>query len=159
MEKHSMNSCKVILLGSMPSGRAMERSTYTLNLFISTDFPAYSALTVKSIEGATSVSAFCFAASSATFIIAASGEAIRNDSLMSSSVAASPSCLEIESISSLKDTIKILDQEKKGNRYKLDLQIIPPEAKGKSRVFTDKVVVNIKGGEKVEFMCRGFYEK
>ncbi len=66
---------------------------------------------------------------------------------------------EIESISSQKNTVEILEQEKKGNRYKLNLQIIPPKAKGKSRVFTDKVTVNIKGGEKVEFMCRGFYEK
>lgn len=66
---------------------------------------------------------------------------------------------EIESTSSKKGIIKVLTQEKVGNRYKFNLEITPPATEGKSKIFTDVFYVNIKGGEKLEIPCRGFYLK
>jgi len=64
---------------------------------------------------------------------------------------------EIGSVSSKKGAIKVLSQERLDNGYELELKITPPAAKGKSRVFTDVFVVNIKGAEKLEIPCSGFY--
>ena len=64
---------------------------------------------------------------------------------------------EIESVSSKKGAITVLSQERLHNGYELELKITPPAAKGKSRVFTDVFVVNIKGAEKLEIPCSGFY--
>ncbi len=64
---------------------------------------------------------------------------------------------EIGSVSSKKGAIKVLSQERLHNGYELELKITPPAAKGKSRVFTDVFVVNIKGAEKLEIPCSGFY--
>ncbi len=64
---------------------------------------------------------------------------------------------EIESASSKNDIIKVLSQEKIGNRYNFELEITPPATEGKSRTFTDTFFVNIKGGEKLQIACRGFY--
>jgi len=64
---------------------------------------------------------------------------------------------EIESLSSKKGSIKVLGQERLLNGYELELQITPPAAKGKSRVFADTFLVNIKGAEKLEIPCNGFY--
>ncbi|HDZ69236.1 MAG TPA: DUF1573 domain-containing protein [Phycisphaerales bacterium] len=66
---------------------------------------------------------------------------------------------EVESVSSKKNIIRVLSQEKVGNRYKFELQIMPPAAEGKARIFTDVFFVNIKGGEKLEIACRGFYAR
>ncbi len=66
---------------------------------------------------------------------------------------------EVESASSEKGTIKVLSQEKVGRRYKFELEIMPPAAESNPRVFTDTFIVNIKGGKKVEVICRGFYAK
>lgn len=64
---------------------------------------------------------------------------------------------EIESLLSKKGSIKVLSQERLLNGYELELKITPPAAKGKSRVFTDMFLVNIKGAEKLEIPCNGFY--
>ena len=64
---------------------------------------------------------------------------------------------EVESTSSQKNTVKVLSQEKVGNRYKLELEITPPVVKGKQKIFNDIFFVNIKGGDKVRIVCRGFY--
>ncbi|MHC4175673.1 MAG: DUF1573 domain-containing protein, partial [Planctomycetota bacterium] len=64
---------------------------------------------------------------------------------------------EIGTVSSKKGAIKVLSQERLHNGYELELKITPPAAKGKSRVFTDVFVVNIKGAEKLEIPCSGFY--
>lgn len=53
----------------------------------------------------------------------------------------------------------VLSQEKVGSRYKFELQLTPPGADNNPRVFTDKFIVNIEGGEKLEIICRGFYSK
>jgi hypothetical protein len=66
---------------------------------------------------------------------------------------------EIESTSSKRGIIKVLNSEKIGNRYKLDLEITPPVREGKKRWFSDALYVNIKGGEKMEIGCRGFYSR
>ncbi|MBA7711607.1 hypothetical protein ES703_120573 [subsurface metagenome] len=65
---------------------------------------------------------------------------------------------EIESVSSQKKgIIKVLSQEKIDNRYKFELEITPPAAEGKRMLFTDVFFVNIKGGERLQISCRGFY--
>ena len=66
---------------------------------------------------------------------------------------------EIESTSSQKDIIKVLSQEKVGNRYKFELKITPPVPKDNRKFFNDVFLVNIKGGEKLSIICRGFYLK
>ena len=66
---------------------------------------------------------------------------------------------EIESTSSQKGIIKVLCQKKVGKRYNLKLEITPPGAEHKKRVFTDVFYVNIKRGEKLRINCRGFYAK
>jgi len=66
---------------------------------------------------------------------------------------------EVESASSKNGIIKVLSQEKIGNRYKLVAEITPPVIKGKKRFFTDVFYINIKGGEKLQIVCRGFYSK
>ncbi len=66
---------------------------------------------------------------------------------------------EIESASSKKGIVKILNQEKVEGRYKFNLEITPPVSEGRGRVFTDVFVVKIKGGKKIEVNCRGFYAK
>ena len=66
---------------------------------------------------------------------------------------------KVESTSSEKGFVKVLSQEKVGRRYKFKLELMPPGANNNPRVFTDKFIVNIEGGEKVEVVCRGFYSK
>ena len=66
---------------------------------------------------------------------------------------------EVELASSKKGIIKVLSQERKDNRYKFELEITPPAAEGKTKTFSDVFFVNIKGGEKLEVTCRGFYAK
>ncbi len=64
---------------------------------------------------------------------------------------------EVESVSSKEGNIKVLSQEKVGNRYKYELEITPPAVEGQKRLFSDVFFVNLKGGEKLEIKCRGFY--
>jgi len=66
---------------------------------------------------------------------------------------------EIETTSSKKGIIRILSQKKIGNRYEFELEITPPAAGDKGRLFTDVFYVNLKGGEKLKIICRGFYSK
>jgi len=66
---------------------------------------------------------------------------------------------EIESTSSQKGTIKVLSQERKDKHCKFDLEITPPAAEGKKKLFTDTLIVNIKDGEKLKISCRGYYAK
>ena len=64
---------------------------------------------------------------------------------------------EIESATSQKGLVKIMTQEKVGNRYQFKLEITPPEKRAGKRLFTDTIYVNIKGGRKLQIPCRGFY--
>ena len=64
---------------------------------------------------------------------------------------------EIESMSSQNNITKILNQQKVRNGYQLKVEITPP-ALTNQRLFSDIFTVNIKGGEKLTFTCRGFYQ-
>jgi len=65
---------------------------------------------------------------------------------------------EVESTSSQEGAIKVLSQEKVGNRYKFELEITPPATeKGQKGFFTDVFFVKIKGGETLKVVCRMFY--
>ena len=66
---------------------------------------------------------------------------------------------EVESSSSEKGFVKVLSQEKVGNRYKFELEITPPAADDKQRLFKDVFFVNIKGGERLEVPCNGLYPR
>lgn len=63
---------------------------------------------------------------------------------------------EIESVSSKDGTIKVRSQEKIRNGYQFEVEITPPAAEGAAQ-FTDVLFINIKGDEKLEIACRGFY--
>jgi len=65
---------------------------------------------------------------------------------------------EIASASSEKNIIKIVSQQKVGNRYKFELQVIPPPKKNKVR-FTDVLYISTKSGERLRVHCNGFYAK
>ncbi len=71
---------------------------------------------------------------------------------------------EVESASSKKGLMKVLSQKKvlsrrkEGNHYKFELEITPPAAENKTR-FTDVFFVNIKGGERLQINCSGFYAR
>ncbi len=66
---------------------------------------------------------------------------------------------EIESASSQKKgIIKVLSQEKVRSGYQFEVEITPPAAEGKKKLFTDVFFVNIKGGERLQISCRGFYD-
>jgi hypothetical protein len=65
---------------------------------------------------------------------------------------------EVESITSQQGAIKLVQQEKDGKRYNLNLEIVPPErSEGKASLFTDELYVKIKGDETLKVICRGFY--
>lgn len=65
---------------------------------------------------------------------------------------------EIESTSSQKKgIIKVLSQEKIRSGYQLELEITPPAVEANKRFFTDVFFVKIKGGERLQITCRGFY--
>ena len=66
--------------------------------------------------------------------------------------------IEIESISSDKGIIKVIDQEKTENRYKLVTEIAPPLQDGRSPVFSDTMHIKLKGKELINISCRGFYK-
>ncbi len=64
---------------------------------------------------------------------------------------------EIESVSSQKGIVTLLDKSKVQNRYQLKLQITPPPAEGQRAVLSDVIEVKIKDGETLSIQCRGFY--
>jgi hypothetical protein len=70
---------------------------------------------------------------------------------------------EVESTSSDNGYIKATTVEKVSpGRYALNLTITPPnlaEPSKATRFFTDNFVIKIKGGERVEISCRGYYAK
>jgi hypothetical protein len=64
---------------------------------------------------------------------------------------------EIESVSSQKGTVKLLGKEKIENRYRLKLQITPPQLAGEKAVMSDAIEIKIKDGETLTLSVRGFY--
>ena len=66
---------------------------------------------------------------------------------------------EIASVTSREATMKLIDKEKMGNRYKLNLEIIPPKAQGKEtlRMFMDTLTIKTNDGDSINVSCRGFF--
>ncbi|MHC4694032.1 MAG: DUF1573 domain-containing protein [Planctomycetota bacterium] len=67
--------------------------------------------------------------------------------------------VEIESTSSRNGTIKVVGKEKIRNGYQFEIQITPPAAEAKRRVFTDVFYVKLKDAEKMQITCYGIYSK
>ena len=63
----------------------------------------------------------------------------------------------IENVTSKKGYVKLLNKEKFGNRYKLELEIIPPLQSKKKRFFMDIITIKTSKGGEIEIPCRGFY--
>ncbi len=66
---------------------------------------------------------------------------------------------EIESVTSQKGMAKLASKQASENGYKLVIDVTPPLSQSKIKIFSDTIFINIKGGEKLEINCRGFYEK
>lgn len=66
--------------------------------------------------------------------------------------------IEIESIASDKGIVKVTGQEQTANRFKMDVDIVPPPKEGSSRVFADVLHIKIKDKEEIAVPCRGFYK-
>ncbi len=64
---------------------------------------------------------------------------------------------EIESTSTAHGAIKVLSQEKIGDRYKLQLEITPPVLENNQKAFTDVLHIKIKENEQLDVSCRLFY--
>ncbi len=64
---------------------------------------------------------------------------------------------EIESVSSQKGTVKLLEQTKKGNRYQLRVEVTPPVPENERSVLSDVLEVKVKGKDKLSIAVRGFY--
>jgi hypothetical protein len=82
---------------------------------------------------------------------------------------------EIESVSSQKGTIKLVESKKiagapeggqasgsgvavkTGTRYQLQLEITPPALVAQRTILADVLEIKIKGGETLSVTCRGFY--
>jgi hypothetical protein len=60
---------------------------------------------------------------------------------------------EIESTSSEKGMAKVINRQAIANGYRLDIEIIPPAPDDKTRMFTDFVDVNLKGGQTLKIKC------
>jgi hypothetical protein len=61
---------------------------------------------------------------------------------------------EIESALPEKNMIKVLSQQKVGDRYKLMLEIEMPATDKEQTEFTDVLLINIKGGKKLQLPCK-----
>jgi hypothetical protein len=66
---------------------------------------------------------------------------------------------EIASAASKEGVVKVLSQEKIGNRCKFNLAIVPPATNNPTRMFTDTLTITTKDGEKIDVACRGFYQR
>ena len=64
---------------------------------------------------------------------------------------------QLQSVESSFGFIKVVNQKKIGNRYKLDLEITPPVKKEGQQHFADLLKIKTEQGEELEVTCRGFY--
>ncbi|MCU0915139.1 MAG: DUF1573 domain-containing protein [Planctomycetes bacterium] len=64
---------------------------------------------------------------------------------------------EIESVSSVKGALKLLDKTKVDNRYQLQIEITPPARQRDETVTSDTLQIKIKGGRTLTIPFRGFY--
>ncbi|MGA2171598.1 MAG: DUF1573 domain-containing protein [Sedimentisphaerales bacterium] len=66
---------------------------------------------------------------------------------------------DVNSVTSKEGIIKVVSQEKVGNRCRLNVEITPPPAKGTARMFTDTLSISTKDGAKIDVVLRGFYQR
>ena len=66
---------------------------------------------------------------------------------------------ELESVFSKNGTVKVLSNKRLSDGYELELSITPPATVERTGVFTDVVVVKIKGSGNLEIPCSGFYSR
>lgn len=64
---------------------------------------------------------------------------------------------EIESVSSQKGFVKLLDKKKLDNRYQLEVEITAPVRQGEDTIVADVIEIKVKDGEPVSIPFRGFY--
>ncbi len=64
---------------------------------------------------------------------------------------------DIASVTSKKGMVKLLSQEKIGKRYQIELEVTPPAADDKTRMFSDTCIINLKNGSKLEVNCFGLF--
>jgi hypothetical protein len=65
---------------------------------------------------------------------------------------------EIESVSSQKGTIKLLEKTKVDSRYQLRVEVVPPPRKRDETLTTDTLEIKIKDGKTLTVPFRGFYQ-
>jgi hypothetical protein len=97
---------------------------------------------------------FFISPSSSIFIINASPQkpVVRKVSVLTNYGGA----FEIESFSSQNNTVKILRQESISSGYQLDVEITPPPSDGKA-IFSEALMIKIKGDKELLLICHGFY--
>ena len=66
---------------------------------------------------------------------------------------------ELESVHSKKGIVQIMGRQKLNDGYELELSIMPPIQRSRASLFTDTVVVKIKGGGNLEIPFNGFYPR
>ncbi len=66
---------------------------------------------------------------------------------------------ELESVHSKKGIVQVVSSQKLKDGYELQLSITPPAQRGRASLFTDTVVVKIKGGGNHEIPFNGFYPR
>jgi hypothetical protein len=66
---------------------------------------------------------------------------------------------EIESVSSQKGTVKLLEQTKVANGCQLRIEITPPAQEGQNASLSDMLHVKIKDGQTLSIPLRGFYQE
>ncbi|MHC4535568.1 MAG: DUF1573 domain-containing protein [Planctomycetota bacterium] len=64
---------------------------------------------------------------------------------------------EVESVRSKKGIVQFVSHQKLTDGYELELSITPPAQRSRASLFTDTVVVKIKGGGNLEIPFNGFY--
>lgn len=64
---------------------------------------------------------------------------------------------ELESVSSQKGVLKLVEKKKIDNRYQLQLEIVPPAREGNDTMVADELEIKIKDGDTVRIPFRGFY--
>lgn len=65
---------------------------------------------------------------------------------------------EIESVSSPKGIIKLVEKTKASNRYQLRVEVTPPSREGGTIVVSDMLEIKVKGGKTLTIPLRGFYQ-
>ena len=65
---------------------------------------------------------------------------------------------ELETLLSKRGIISVSESKKLSNGYELKLEITPPAAQGKTRIFSEVLSLKLKGGEQFQIPCSGFYQ-